>query len=108
MSSVESQWDQALEDEPADWSHLYLELRLADAERLEEAALVLCPLNPWHGATWRSGAIRFRISHRHGYGASHHLARALFAKLDARAIAGDLAVLEGFDSVLPVGTQGPL
>lgn len=108
MTPVDSQWESVLAEEPGDWSHLYLELRIADAERMEEAGLILCPLNPWHGDTWRSGILRFRVAREHGYGASPDLAAAMLRKLDAAGIAGELLVLGGFDTLLPVGTQGPI
>lgn len=108
MLPVDSQWEAVLAEEPSDWSHLYLELRVDDADRMEEAGLILCPLNPWHGDSWRSGVLRFRVARSHGYGASPEITRAMLRKLDAAGIAGELAVLDGFDSVLPVGTQGPV
>ena len=107
MASLTEQWDALLADEPDDWAHLALELVLDDSERLEEAALLACALNPWHGATWRSGLLRFRVAHTQGYGAGAELTRAMLARLDVASIGGLLRLLGSLDAVLPVATQGP-
>ena len=64
-------------------------------------------LNPWHGPTWRSGRLRFRVAHTSGYGASPELAAAMLRRLDGEGLGGRLRVLGSLDAVLPVGTQGP-
>jgi hypothetical protein len=107
MAALVEQWDAILAEEPDDWSHLSLELRLGDPERLEEAALLACPLNPWHGPTWRSGWLRFRTARSSGYGASAELTRAMLGRLDGTGIDGEIRVLGSLDAVLPVATQGP-
>jgi hypothetical protein len=107
MTALVEQWDAIIAEEPGDWSHLSLELRLDDGERLEEAALLACSLNPWHGDTWRSGWMRFRVAHTSGYGASPELARAMLHRLDGAGIGGEIRVLGSLDAVLPVATQGP-
>jgi hypothetical protein len=107
MATLTEQWDAILADEPDDWSHLAMELVLDDSERLEEAALLACSLNPWHGETWRSGWLRFRVARTTGYGASHELVRTMLMRLDGAGIGGSLRVLGSLDAVLPVATQGP-
>ena len=107
MAALSEQWAAILAEEPDDWAHLAIELRLDDPERLEEAALLACPLNPWHGPTWRSGWLRFRVAHTAGYGASPEVARAMAQRLDGAGIGGELRVLSSLDAVLPVATQGP-
>jgi hypothetical protein len=100
-------WDAAVAEEPDDWSHATVELTLADPERMEEAALLLCAANPWHGVTWRAGVLRFRVATSHGYGADAKLVRGLLGRLDTAGIAGDLRIVSTLDAVLPVATQGP-
>jgi hypothetical protein len=107
MPSLQSAWDALLADEPDDWSHLVCEVRLDDPERMEEAALLACSVNPWHGSTWRSGAMRFRAARVHGYGANAALVRGILGRLDRAGIAGRLTITSSLDAVLPVGTQGP-
>ena len=107
MPVLTEQWDEILADEPEDWSHLSLELALDDPERLEVAALLACPLNPWHGPTWRTGRLRFRVAHTSGYGASPELTSAMLRRLDVEGLGGRLRVLGSLDAVLPVATQGP-
>ena len=107
MTTLQDAWDALLADEPDDWSHLVCELALEDPERMEEAALLACSVNPWHGTTWRSGAMRFGVARTHGYGASAGLVRSVLARLDATGIGGHLRVTSSVDAVAPVGTQGP-
>lgn len=106
MPTLVQQLDRILADEPADWENLFLELRVEDTDRMEEAGLVLCPLNPWHGETWRSGWLRFRVARTFGYGADDALARGMLAKADQRGIEGELVLLRSVDHFLPVHTQG--
>ena len=106
MQTLVQQWDALVALEPGDWENLFVELRLADGERMEEAALYLCSLNPWHGETWRSGWLRFRVARTFGYGADDALVRAMLGRCDAHGIAGELEVLRSVDRFQPVGTQG--
>jgi hypothetical protein len=107
MAPLTEQWDTILADEPDDWAHLAVELALDDSERMEEAALLACALNPWHGPTWRTGWMRFRVAHTIGYGAAPELTRSMMARLDDAGIGGALRVLGSLDAVQPVATQGP-
>jgi len=107
MLTLVDAWDAALEAEPDDWSHATVELALDDPERMEEAALLICAANPWHGETWRTGMLRFRVARTFGYGASAQLVRGLLGRLDTAAIGGRLRIVSSLDAVLPVSTQGP-
>jgi hypothetical protein len=107
MLTLVDAWDAALEAEPDDWSHATVELVLSDSERMEEAALLICAANPWHGETWRTGILRFRVARTFGYGASAQLVRGLLGRLDRAHIDGQLRVVSSLDAVLPVSTQGP-
>ncbi len=106
MATLTHQWDALLADEPADWENLFIELRIADNNRMEEAGLAICALNPWHGESWRSGWFRFRVARTFGYGADDAVTCNMLAKLDHRGIAGELVLLRSIDHFLPVHTQG--
>ena len=82
MLTLVDAWDAALEAEPDDWSHATVELVLSDPERMEEAALLICAANPWHGETWRTGILRFRVARTFGYGASAQLVRGLLGRFE--------------------------
>jgi hypothetical protein len=107
MLTLVDAWDAAIAAEPDDWSHVAVELVLDDPECMEEAALLICAANPWHGETWRTGILRFRVAHTFGYGASAPLTRALMGRLDGAQITGHLRIISSLDAVLPVATQGP-
>ena len=107
MPKLQDAWDAALAEEPDDWSHVTVELVLADPERMEEAALLVCSVNPWHGESWRSGTLRFRAARTHGYGASAQLVRGVLGRLDAAGIEGDVRITNSLVAVASVGTQGP-
>ena len=74
---------------------------------MEEAALLICAANPWHGETWRTGILRFRVARTFGYGASAQLVRGLLGRLDRPRSTAQLRIVSSLDAVLPVSTQGP-
>jgi hypothetical protein len=108
MTRLQEQWDELIADEADDWSHLAAEIRIDDSERSEEAGLLLCSANPWHGTTWRTGLFRFRVARTQGYGASAQLVRSLLGRLDNAAIGGRLEFLRVISGAAQVGSQGPL
>jgi hypothetical protein len=106
MTSLANQWTAILEAESEDWSHLALELRLADSERTEEVVVTLAPLNPWRrDDDYRSGILRFRVARTLGYGAHPGLVAVRLGQL--AGVEGELEVLRSVDAARPVGTQGP-
>ena len=108
MPPLAAQWDDILATEPGDWSHLSLELRLDDDERMEEACVVLAPLNPWRrDDDWRSGHVRFLAAHTAGYGAAPALVRMRLSLADQSGVDGHLRVLRSVDAARLVATQGP-
>ena len=108
MPGLLEQWKAILDDEPSDWSHLSLELRLDDERDTERACVELAPLNPWRrDDDYRSGVLRFRAARSHGYGAAAQLVGARLERLDALGVGGSLRLLSSIDAVLPVATQGP-
>ncbi|MEO9177165.1 MAG: hypothetical protein ABI317_16745 [Gaiellales bacterium] len=106
MASLADQWAAILEAESEDWSHLALELRLADPECTEEVVVVLAPLNPWRrDDDYRSGVLRFRTARTIGYGAAPGLVGVRMRQLVG--VEGELEVLRSVDADRPVATQGP-
>lgn len=108
VASLVEQWDSLVAHESEDWSHLAIDVALDDDERLEEAALLMCAANPWHGQTWRSGVLSIRVARTVGYGVSAPLLRGLLGRCDEAAIAGSLHRTASFDAAVPVGQQGPI
>jgi hypothetical protein len=108
VRSLTEQWDEIVDRQPADWSSMYVELRLRDAAQSEEAALAMSPLNPWHDDDWRSGVFHFRAANRYGYGSAAGLCRKRLGTLDAVGIAGTLRLERRVLDVKPVATQGIL
>jgi hypothetical protein len=106
MTPLVEQWDQVVGRQPADWSNLYLELRLRDAAQAEETALALSPLNPWHDGDWRSGVFHFRAARQFGYGSAPELCRKRLGTLDAVGIVGILRLERRATDIRPVATQG--
>jgi len=108
MAPLVDQWEALLAQEPSDWSHLVLELRLDDPDRTEEAVVAMAPLNPWRdGNDYRTGVLRFEAARTQGYGAAAQLVRRRMLQLDVERIAGSLRLLRGIDALNLVGTQGP-
>jgi hypothetical protein len=106
MTSLADQWSAILEAESEDWSHMALELRLADSERTEEVVVTLAPLNPWRrDDDYRSGVLRFRVARTVGYGAAAGLVSVRLGQLVG--VEGELQVLRSLDAARPIGTQGP-
>jgi hypothetical protein len=106
MTSLADQWTAILDAESEDWSHMALELRLADSERTEEVVVTLAPLNPWRrDDDYRSGVLRFRVARTVGYGAAPGLVSVRLGQLVG--VEGELQVLRSLDAARPIGTQGP-
>ena len=108
MAPLAEQWQAIVDAEAPDWSHLGLELRLADTERTEEAVVVVGPLNPWRrDDDYREGILRFRAARTAGYGAAAQLVAERLRQLDGRGIEGTLRVIRAVDAARLVSTQGP-
>jgi hypothetical protein len=108
VTPLAEQWHAILDAEAADWSHLGLELRLADTDRTEEAVVAAGPLNPWRrDDDYREGILRFRAARTAGYGAAAPLVAERMRLLDSRGIGGTLRVIRAVDAARLVSTQGP-
>ena len=104
--SLAAAWARALEALPADWSDLYAELALTSSDHLDSAALLLAPLNPTRMPD--RIALRFRVAHRFGYGASTEMTARCLDRLDEAGILGRLIVLHLLSDTDNVQTQGPV
>jgi hypothetical protein len=104
--SLVQAWEQALTEEPPDWSDALCELRLDSSDLLPRAALLCAPMNPSrvHGET----ALRFRASGKQGYGVSPQMARRCFERMDAEGITGTVTVVQSLSDTGNVVTQGPV
>jgi hypothetical protein len=100
------EWDAALAVLPADWSDLYAEIELVSTDWLEQAALLMGPVNP--GRFGGTPGFRFRVASRFGYGASIGMTRRCLERLDEAGIHGELRILRVLSDTRPVATQGPV
>jgi hypothetical protein len=78
---------------PPDWSHLELDLRIADEDRYIETATMLTQINamPYSEADWH---FRLRVSREFGHAASPETVRGTLSLLDGQKIAGELVARE--------------
>ena len=74
---------------PPDWTHLTLDLRLADEERYIEAATYLTQINaqPYSRNDWH---FRLRVAHDFGHAAAPETVGGTLALLDADGIEGEM------------------
>jgi hypothetical protein len=105
-STLELAWEVALSTLPPDWSDLHCELELNSTDHLARAALLLSPLNPLRDG--KRAALRFRVAHRFGYGASPEMVRRCLARVDADGIRGRVSILRALSDTHNVATQGPV
>ena len=105
-ASVAATWAQTLETLPVDWSDLYCELALTSSDHLDRGALLLAPLNP--SRVPERIALRFRVAHRFGYGASPEMMARCLERLDESGLPGRLTILHVLSDTHNVATQGPV
>jgi len=105
-ASLARPWEHLVGELPDDWSDLYAEVELRSSDHLEQAALLLAPVNP--SRVRDRTAFRFRVARRFGYGASPEMTRRCFERLDAENIRGTVRILWALSDTKPVYTQGPV
>jgi hypothetical protein len=78
---------------PPDWTHLELDLRIADEDRYVEAATLLTQINamPYSKHDWHW---RLRVANEFGHAAAAETVKGTLALLDRERIGGELAVRE--------------
>jgi hypothetical protein len=104
--SVLASWDAAVASLPSDWSDLLCELELTSTDHVDRGALLLAPVNPYRGNG--RAALRFRVAHSFGYGASPEMARRCLTRLDEAGIPGRITILRALSDTDNVATQGPV
>ena len=74
---------------PPDWTHLSVDLRIADEERYVEAATLLTQINaqPYSRHDWH---FRLRVAHTFGHNAAAETVHGTLALLDGEGIDGEL------------------
>jgi hypothetical protein len=103
--SLATEWQEALEALPSDWSDAVAELELHSSADIDRAAVLCAPINPGQLRSGRPG-FRFRCASRIGYGASAGMVGRCLARLDEAGIAGHVRITRALSDVHPVGTQG--
>jgi hypothetical protein len=99
-------WAAELATLPSDWSDLFGEVALISSDYLDQAALLLAPINP--RLEPQGTVFRFRCAARFGYGAAPGMVARCFERCDERGIRGTVRVLRALSDTRPVGTQGPV
>ena len=106
-ATAASAWDAVVATLPADWSDLLCEIGLTSTDYIDQAALLMAPLNPYQTDSGTPG-FQFRVARTFGYGASAGMVRRCLTRLDDAGIPGDVRVLRALSDTHPVGTQGPV
>ena len=78
---------------PPDWTHLELDMRIADEDRYVEAATLMAQINamPYSKHDWHW---RLRVANTFGHAAAAESVRGTLALLDAQGIEGELVARE--------------
>jgi hypothetical protein len=78
---------------PPDWTHVELDMRIADEDRYVEAATLLTQINamPYSRHDWHW---RLRAAHEFGHAAAAESVHGTLALLDAQGIEGQLELRE--------------
>ena len=86
-------FQQIVDSLPDDWSHLELDLRIADEARYVDAAtyLVTCNAQPYSKHDWH---FKLLVAHRFGHAAAVPAVRTALKLLDQAGIEGEIALRE--------------
>ena len=78
---------------PPDWTHLTLDLRIADEDRYIEAATFLTQINaqPYSKHDWH---FQLNVAHQFGHAAAAETVAGTLALLDDEGIAGELVATD--------------
>jgi hypothetical protein len=98
-------WDAELRRLPGDWSDVFAEVSVDSSDYLDNAALLLAPVNPASVGT--HPAFRFRAARRTGYGAAPAMVRRCLERLDEAGFTGSLQILHALSDSHTTFTQGP-
>ncbi|MGZ4338993.1 MAG: hypothetical protein ACXVQ3_02950 [Gaiellaceae bacterium] len=106
LTTLTEAWDRATAGLPADWSDLYVELRLTSTDFIERGSVLCIQCNPRRDGD--RAALRFRCARLQGYGVSAQMARRCLERCDAERITGSIEILRVVSGSRHVGTQGPV
>jgi hypothetical protein len=106
VPTLAESWAAALETLPPDWSDAYAELELESGEDVDQAALLMAPINPRLDPT--EPILRFRSARVAGYGGSPGMVARCFERCDGAGIAGEVRIVRALSGSRPDGTQGPV
>lgn len=106
MGQLADEYQQIVDDQASDWSDLYFELILPDESQLDEARLLMAPVQLERTPGTRD-TFTFHVSHSRGYGAYPALAHACLSRIDTVGITGTLSLTRTLHDVRPNYTQGP-
>jgi hypothetical protein len=86
-------FQQIVDSLPDDWSHLELDLRIADEARYVDAAtyLVICNAQPYSKHDWH---FKLLVAHRFGHAAAVPAVHTALKLLDQAGIEGEIALRE--------------
>jgi hypothetical protein len=86
-------FQQIVDSLPDDWSHLELDLRIADEARYVDAAtyLVTCNAQPYSKHDWH---FKLLVAHRFGHAAAVPAVQTALKLLDQAGIDGEIALRE--------------
>jgi hypothetical protein len=91
--ALADEFQATLDSLPPDWTHLEMDLRIADELRYIDAATLLVQINamPYSEHDWHW---RIRAAHTFGHAAAAETVHGTLALLDAEGIEGELALRE--------------
>ncbi|HEX6653466.1 MAG TPA: hypothetical protein VF072_12030 [Thermoleophilaceae bacterium] len=91
--ALADEFQATLDSLPPDWTHMEMDLRIADEQRYTDAATLLVQINamPYSEHDWHW---RIRSAHRFGHAAASQTVHGTLALLDAEGIVGELALRE--------------
>ncbi|HVG76456.1 MAG TPA: hypothetical protein VM824_13835 [Thermoleophilaceae bacterium] len=91
--ALADEFQATLDSLPPDWTHLEMDLRIADEHRYTDAATLLVQINamPYSEHDWHW---RIRSAHSFGHAAASETVHGTLALLDAEGIVGELALRE--------------
>jgi hypothetical protein len=91
--ALADEFQATLDSLPPDWTHLQMDLRIADEDRYTDAATLLVQINamPYSEHDWHW---RIRAAHTFGHAAAPETVHGTLALLDGEGIEGELALRE--------------
>ena len=91
--SLAADFQQVLDSMPPDWTDLELDLRIEDANRYVDTAVMLSQVNaqPYSEVGW---GWRLLVARSFGHAAAPETVKGVLAKLDAEGVGGEMQLRE--------------